>query len=211
MKGVFWVIFTVGVLWACFAGAAPTPAIVQRPTLYTLDTEFQHPLQVTMRLKNGGYERYWYIILTVTNNTGQDVDFYPECELMTDTFEVLGACEGVPVQVFEKIKLRHQLQYPFLESLDEIDNRMLQGEDNTKDIAIIWRDFDPDAKAIKLFIAGLSNETAVVEHPTAKDQNGNPQKIFLRKTLELDYKLGGDPAYRSNVKMTFEGEQWVMR
>jgi len=44
----------------------------------------------------------------------------------------------------------------------------------------------------KSLIAGLSNETVVIDHPTAKDETGKPAKVYLRKTLELSYKLGGD-------------------
>ena len=78
--------------------------------------------------------------------------------------------------------------------------------DNAKDIAIIWPDFDPSAKGFKLFISGLSNETAVVKHPIIKDKD-----VYLRKTLELDYILRSDPALRSSVKLNYRDKRWVMR
>jgi hypothetical protein len=34
-------------------------------------------------------------------------------------------------------------------------------------------EFDPAAKQVSLFIAGFSNETAAVKHPTEKDAQGN--------------------------------------
>ncbi len=103
------------------------------------------------------------------------------------------------------------MRYPFLESLEKAGNKILQGEDNTKDIAIIWPDFDAQAQNIKVFITGLSNETAAIDHPIAKDKTGTPAKVFLRKTLELSYKLRGDTALRSDVKVTYKGKRWIMR
>ena len=58
---------------------------------------------------------------------------------------------------------------------------------------------------------GLSNETAVIDHPVAKDQAGRPKKVYLRKTLELSYNLTGDPAFRSDARLIFNGKRWVMR
>ena len=195
----------------CFAMAAPKPSAVQFPQEWTLDVQYQPLQQITLRSgDNGKTVRYWYLILTVTNNTGQDVEFYPECEMMTDTFEIIPAGKSVPPEVFEEIKRMYQNMYPFLEPLDTSGMRILQGQDNTRDIAIIWPDFDIKAKEVSIFIGGLSNETAVLEYP-ATEEGGEPTKVFLRKTLELDYKFSGDPAFRSNPNMTFAGASWVMR
>jgi hypothetical protein len=212
MKDFIYGISVVLVVTACVSLAAPEPAIVQGPDEWTVDVTFEHPQQIT--LKSGGQKepkRYWYTIITLTNKTKRDVDFYPRCELMTDTFEIVPAGKGMPAAVFEQIKKRHQKRYPFLESLENAGNKILQGEDNIKDIAIIWPDFDARAKGVKIFIAGLSNETAAIDHPMAKDQAGKPAKVYLRKTLELSYKLGGDAAFRSDAKPTYEGKRWVMR
>jgi hypothetical protein len=190
--------------------AAPKPAVVPGPDDWTLDVTYEHPQEIILKLGNE-QKRFWYTIITLTNKTSRDVDFYPKCELMTDTFEVIAAGKGTPDAVFEQIKKRHQGRYPFLESLEKVGNKILQGEDNTKDVAIIWPDFDADARGITLFVGGLSNETTVVDHPVAKDAQGNPVKVFLRKTLELNYKIAGDPAFRSDAKLTFEGKNWVMR
>ncbi len=197
---------TVGV---CLA--APEPAIVPGPDIWTLNTVFTHPQQIIL---NSGAKpiRFWYVILTLTNKTGQDVDFYPTCDLMTDTFQITSAGKGVPTMVFEQIKRRHQNQYPFLEPLDKTSNKVLQGEDNTKDIAVIWQDFDAKASSIKIFIAGLSNETAAIDHPVEKDkETGKPVKVYLRKTLELNYALKSDAATRSDTSVDYKDKRWIMR
>ena len=196
----------------CISQAAPEPATVPLSNLWTINTEFTHPQQIIMQNESTKQlKRYWYIIITLTNNTDHDVDFYPNCELMTDTFQVIPAGKGVASIVFERIKERHKNTYPFLTYINEADNKLLQGEDNACDLVIIWEDFDNKAQNIKLFIAGLSNETAVVDHPVAKDQESRPIKVYLRKTLELSYNINGDPALVSGVKLQFDGKRWIMR
>ena len=202
------------ILAAILAGlcvAAPEPAVVQKPGQWTVQVRYEHPQQLVLPWGENGPSRFWYTILTITNRTGQDVEFYPRCELMTDTFQILPAGTGVPPMVFDRIKQRHAAAYPFLEPLEGVGNRLLQGEDNAKDIAVIWRDFDPQATGFTVFITGLSNETAAVKHPVARDDLGLPVFVFLRKTLAVDYKLRGDSALRSSVEVAYEDQNWVMR
>jgi len=197
---------------ATFCVAAPQPAIVQRPGQWTLEVRYEHPQQIVLPWGPKGETRFWYVIVSVTNRTGQDVDFYPKCDVLTDTFQIVPAGRGVTPAVFAAIKQRHQGQYPFLEAPQAVGNRILQGEDNAKDIAIIWSDFDTQALGFKVFITGLSNETAVVPHPVAVDAaSGRPVPVYLRKTLELTYAFRGDPALRSSVEVVFKGQGWVMR
>jgi len=212
MKGFFNATLAILAVTVCVSLAAPEPAIVQEPGDWTIDVTFEHPQQIMMQAgPDRQLRRFWYMIITLTNRTNRDVDFYPKCDLMTDTFQIIPAGKDTSAAVFEQIKLRHQSRYPFLESLEETSNRILQGEDNTKDIAIIWPDFDSKAKGIKLFISGLSNETVAVDHPLAKDEMGEPVKVYLRKTLELSYDLQGDAAFRSEAELIYQGKRWVMR
>lgn len=194
------------------AFAAPEPAIIPSASQWTLNVVFTQPQQITVKIPNVRKpQRFWYIIITVTNNYETDVPFYPACELFTDTFQSIPAYKDTRNIVFDKIKNRHKKKYPFLESLELADNRILQGIDNTKDMAIIWPDFDSKAKNISLFIAGLSNETFVIDHPIAKDPNGVAEKIFLRKTLDLQYSIGGDEKLRDSGALVFKGKRWIMR
>jgi hypothetical protein len=207
MKCLVYGTFGILAVLACVSRAAPEPAIVPRPGDWTLKVMFEHPQQI---LLEGGVRgrprRFWYTILTLTNKSSDDVEFYPRCELMTDTFQIVPAEKGTPIAVFERIKRRHKSKYPFLESLKAAGNRILQGEDNAKDVAIVWPDFDAHAKGMKIFVSGLSNETVAIDHPIAKDK-----KVYLRKTLELSYGLRGDPALRSKAKLVYQNKRWVMR
>lgn len=212
MKRVIYGLLGILVLTSCLSFAAPKPAIVPGPAQWTIDTEFTHPQKIVIRRTSDNQPIvFWYTIITLTNNTGNDVGFYPKCDLMTDTFQIIPEGKDVISGLSKQIKIRHQNRYPFLESVDETDNKLLQGEDNTKDIAVIWPDFDEKAKNITLFITGLSNETAAVDHPVAQDENGLPKKVFLRKTLELKYAVKGDPTSRLGVRVNFNGKRWIMR
>jgi hypothetical protein len=190
--------------------AVPEPAVVAKPGDWTLEVRFSQPEQIVLE-SAGPQQRYWYIILSLTNKSGKDVDFYPQCELVTDTFQVVNAVKGTSAVLFDKIKNRHHGMYPFLQLLENVGNKILQGEDNTVDVAIIFPDFDTNAKNVNIFISGLSNETAVVDHPTVKDNDGKPVKVYLRKTLQLSYSIAGDPKFRNDQKLKFENKQWIMR
>jgi len=197
----------------CWSYREPTHA--GGPNDWTMDVEFSKPQQIRVKLPGDGKDaparRFWYVILTVTNDTGVDGDFYPSCDLMTDTFKITPAGKKVMGVVFDKIKLIQQGRYPFLERLELVDNRILQGKDNTKDIAVIWSDFDNKAKGVDLFIGGLSNETVSIEHPLKKDKDGNPVKVYLQKTLQLKYSIGGDKKFRNESKLTYKSRRWIMR
>ena len=195
--------------------AYPTPAVVPAVGHWNVDVEYSKPFQVSMRLPGDRQSvqprRFWCMILTVTNNTGKDVPFYPACDLITDTFKVIPAGKDTMQIVFKKIQHLQQGRYPFLENLENVDNKLLQGEDNAKDIAIIWPDFDIDAKKVDLCIAGLGNETVAIDHPIKKDKNGNPEKVLLRKTLRLSYAIGGSPEFRGQSALKFKKRSWVLR
>lgn len=192
----------------CFSLAAPKPSIVTVRGQWTLDVEFTKLQPIIFDLGGGNQTRYWYTIITLTNNSDDDVDFYPKCEFMTNTFQIKSAGEDVSPAVFQHIKSRHQSRYPFLESLNNAGNRILQGEDNAKDIAVIWSNFD-DASDIRLFLTGFSNETAVIDLPTYEGGMSHNQ-VFLRKTLEISYSIMGDSSSGSN-NLEFIDKRWVMR
>ena len=212
MRSIGYIVLTVCALAACMCLAAPEPAIVPAADDWTLDVVFEHPKEIMVQLApEAKPKRFWYLIITITNSSNFDVDFYPKCDLMTDTFEIVPAGTAALGMVFDAIKRRYRRKYSFLEPVEGVDSKILQGEDHTKNIAIVWPDFDHEARSIKLFISGLGNETAVVYHPIAKDKAGKPKAIYLRKTLELSYNIGGDPIYRSKAKVLFKGKRWVMR
>lgn len=208
MKTYLFAIAVVAILGGAYLSAYPEPAIVPADNDWTLEVLFNQPEQIIMKMPGTGEKkRFWYIILTLTNSSSNgEVPFYPACNLMTDNFRITPSGKTVTRQVFDKIKLRHQGKYPLLENLEKVNNKILQGKDNTVDVAIIWPDFDAGAKNITMFIGGMSNETTAIDHPIEAGT-----KVFLRKTLALSYAIGGDPRLRSKAKLAYKGKRWVMR
>lgn len=192
--------------------AFPVPTWLGSANEWTLDVEYSQPRQLEVQIPGAETpQRYWYIILTLVNRTGRDVDFFPECTLVTDTFQVLEANVDINSIVFNRIFRLHEGRYPFLHPIEQADSVLLQGEDNSVDLAIIWPDFDPMAKQITLFVQGLSNQTTVIEHPTKTDVKGDPVEIYLSKTLGLQYAVPGDPLFRSDARLEYLDTVWVFR
>ena len=210
---IFVLTMTLAITAICYA--YPKPAVVPAASNWNIDVEYSKPFQMSTALPGDRYgaprRRFWYMIVTVTNNTGRDVPFYPACNLVTDTFKIIPAGKGTMKIVFDKIKRLQQGRYPFLEQLEHVGNRLLQGEDNAKDIAVIWSDFDVAAKEVGICIAGLSNETVAIDHPIKKDKNGKPEKVLLRKTLQLSYSIGGAKKFRSQSELKFKSKNWILR
>jgi len=203
----------VGLTICCLATAGSGESVkveaIQTVGAWTLDVVFEQPRAITLRLPGDTEDtRYWYIIVSLTNKTGKDVGFYPDCELMTDTYQITRAGVGVRNEVYERIKELYRDRYPFLESLEKAIGQLPQGADYTKDVVIVWRDFDKDARSVKFFIAGLSNDTEAVQKPGT---GGDEGKVLLRKTLELSYSITGEPAMRTEENLVYKGKKWVMR
>jgi hypothetical protein len=206
-------LFLVIILAVCSSGiAAPEPTRAKLPNIWTLDLTFEQPQQICVQPPGDAQPtRFWYIILTLTNKTGHEVSFYPDIWLVTDTFQKVQASKDAREKVFDKILAVWKGRYPFLEPFEFVDKKILQGEDNAKDLAVIFPDFDPQAKHVSIFIGGLSNETAVIDSPNEKDPNGNPVKVVLHKMLELQYEIVGDPSLRNSQTLSYTGKRWVMR
>lgn len=171
--------------------AHPKPALVQNMNQWTLNPTYTQPEQIVPQLSpTQKPQRFWYVILTPTNETSlEDVQFFQVCQLVTDTFESIPEDKKVPSALFEMIKRKHQGSCPFGESLDFKNLRIFRGKDNTRDIAFVWPDFDFKAKEISFFIGGLSNETPVLEHPKLKDGNGDPKRSSCKKSCSLNTPL----------------------
>jgi hypothetical protein len=207
----------IGAIVVCMAAMAPGEVVtipgqaaVQGINGWTVDVVFEQPQKIVLRLAGDTEETsYWYVILSLTNKTGQEASFYPDCDLMTDTYQLVRASAGVRGEVYDRIREKYRQAYPFLEPLEKAAGKLQQGGDHTKDVLLVWKDFDKDARSIKLFIGGLSNETKTIEKPTAA---GAPaEQVVLRKTLELNYTISGDSSMRTNGSLVYKGRNWVMR
>ncbi|MCO6436088.1 MAG: hypothetical protein J5J06_03280 [Phycisphaerae bacterium] len=183
---------------------------------WQLDFTFADPQRITVTLPGQDEPvTYWYMLFKVTNNTGQDVDFFPSFDLVTDTLDVVHGGENVPPGVYEMIAARHRKEYPFFAPPYEITGKLLQGAENARSSAAVFRDFDPEANAFTIYVAGLSGEIARVNAPAvasaSKSDMADKGPHVLRRTLALAYDLPGDVRTREQTRAVRRTRDWVMR
>ncbi|MFH0980225.1 MAG: hypothetical protein V2A79_01635 [Planctomycetota bacterium] len=209
----------VGLLGAFLVGVpvvtgAPQPGLVRLS--WELEFEFYDPARIAVTLPGDKVPTtFWYMIYTVTNQSGREVDFYPQFDLVTDTLRVVHGGDHVSPTVFDAIRERHRKQLPFLVPPLKASGKLLQGTDNARASVAIFRDFDPEASQFTIYAAGLSGEVVRVPNPAfdaARPQaEQNLQFFTLRKTLAIRYDIPGDLKTRKQAAPIRTGREWVMR
>ncbi len=181
------------------AFAAPEPSVV--PVSWELT--FKHgPVERLTMPVDGKSKTFWYMRYTVINNSGKDILFTPDFQLVTDTGKVSDGFKNVPNTVFPKIKELYK--NALLQSPNNILGKLLQGDDNAKDGVMIFADVDPEGRQFQIFVSGLSGETAEVQNPITKES------VVLQKTLILDYSVPGQ-AIGINPQPKLKSVHWVMK
>ncbi len=219
------------VLMLATATAADAAAYIpgQGARSWQLDFDFVDPQTITVKLPGADKpQTFWYMLYTVTNNTGREVPFLPRFELMTNTMRVLPGDPGVHPLVFAAIQKRHRPTHPLLVEPVKMMGRLLQGADNARSSVVIWPQFDIKANQFTVYVAGLSGEAKLLPNPDYKP--GQPEyktktlpsgatvrvpvnlRYFtLRKTLALRYLLPGDLKTRDTAHAGRLGMEWIMR
>jgi len=194
------------------AGPKPKPG----SGAWQLDCSFLDPQRITIKLPgDAGEMTYWYMLYTVTNRTGMDVQFFPSFSLVTDRLEVVTAGDDVHPLVYDTIAARHKKQYPFFAPPSKITGPLLQGEDNHRTSAAVFKEFDKEADAFTVFGGGLSGEIVRVINPafdeSTPESDDNVRWFVLRKTLAIIYDLPGDAESRDQAVPIRRNREWVMR
>jgi len=217
----------LGVLSGSGLIAAPVPSPV--PKSWQLNFDFVDPQTITVRLPGRDKpQTFWYILYTVTNNSGQEVQFFPKFELVTNTMQVLPGDPGVHPMVFEAVRARHRPTHPLLVEPVKVMGRLLQGPDNAKSSVVIWPQFDIAANQFTVYVAGLSGESVLLPNPSYHPDQPeydvktlgdgtevrlpvNLKFFTLRKTLAVRYILPGDEQTRVSARVGRLEMQWIMR
>ncbi len=194
--------------------AAPEPATV--PVSWQLTFRYQDPQRVSILLP--GRARpvvYWYMLYTVENPTGREVDFYPEFDLVTDTLKVVRSEIGVSPEAYRAVERRSG--DPLLVPPEKASGLLRRGKDQARHSVAIWRDFDAKARAFKVYVSGLSGEVKRLNNPafdTDKEESEtNKREFLLRKTLEIPYRFPGSERTRPRTtpERVTGGQKWIMR
>lgn len=192
--------------------AAPQADLIS--TAWQLDFNFQDPQRITLTVPgDSSPTTYWYVLFQIVNNTGQDVEFFPSFDLVTDTLQVVKGGDAVPAQVYDAIAQRHYREFPFFAPPSKITGPLLQGEANSRASAAVFRIFDPMASGFTIYVAGLSGEVTRVSPPVsmAAVKGVDESTFILRRTLAIAYDLPGDVATRPFATPARRSRHWVMR
>lgn len=194
--------------------AAPEPSLA--PKSWELDFEFLDLQRISVVLP--GDEKpttCWYMLYTVTNNTSQDVAFYPSFVLVTDSYDTIEGGDGISPTVYDAVRKRYAKLYPFFVTPIKVVGKLLQGEDNAKTSAVVFRQFDASVDRFWIYVGGLSGEVVRVKNPAYSPDKGesssNQRSYTLRKTLQIEYAMPGDEVTHETVKPARVGYNWVMR
>lgn len=199
---------------ACELHAAPRPQTLANT--WQLDFNFNDPQRLTVQLSgDASPTTYWYVLYQVTNNTGHDVHYYPSFRLLTDTLKTVEGGANLNPGIYDVIAARHKKEYPFFIAPTKVSGLLLQGKENARASAVVFRMFDHEANSFTVFFSGLSGEVEKVPNPTyntSQSETEENQRFFLlRKTLAVTYDLPGDRGTRANARPIRKHREWVMR
>ncbi len=208
--------------------AAPIPSIA--PVSWELGITYHDPDRITVELPGSGvssigseisgagnsdFGAYWYLLYTVTNESGREVEFYPSFEIVTDALGVVTGGEGIHPRVYEAVDERHRRVYPFFVDPARMVGAIRQGADNAKTSAIAFPPLDPEVNRFTLYVGGLSGEIVKVRNwgfdPGQEESESNARSFLLRKTLAITYDIPGDRRTQPIAKPVRVKEEWVMR
>ncbi len=212
-KAIILAVAVVCVAFASLTGAAPKPDPGSRS--WQLDITFHDPQRITIAVPGQGEVTYWYMLYTATNNTGQDVQFFPSTTLVTDQLEAVVAGEEVHPRAYDYIAARHKKEYPFFAKPSDVTGLLLQGRANARTSAAVFKTFSDEADGFTVFTAGLSGEITRVANPSFDksmlETSENPRAFVLRKSLAIIYDLPGDKETKSSAEPIRRTREWVMR
>lgn len=207
-------LWAAGIVFAQSPASQPAPAVASGA--WNLIFKFHDPQRLSLvEPGQASPVMYWYVLYTVENNTGREVQFYPEFEIVTDTLKAFPGDRDVSPGAYQAVA--HRANDSALLPPEKIAGRILVGKERARHGVAIWRDFDPRAKAFTLFVSGLTGETARWRNPAfdgEKPEGPKNKKYFLlRKTLSVPYVLGSSEAMRSTAVPTRQPDKqtWVMR
>lgn len=188
----------LAVLCVSVAMSYPTPSAY--PIRWEL--EFQ-PGDVRLYVDELENEAYWYFTYTVINRTGRDQTWAPNFVLFTDAGAIRRSGENVPARITEEIY--DMLGNELIETQYEILGEILQGREHAKEGLVIWPAGEQSITEMSLFIAGISGETARVTNPLTGEIK------LLRKTLQRDYSVPGNPRARGSKPAELTEQRWIFR
>lgn len=196
---------------AIFAGKHPEPSVYPLPNAWYLGVKAGMLKRIVVAVPGQkAPNAYWYLPYTVTNNTGKEINFFPEFEMVTQDGKIHRSDNHVPLAVFQAVKKDNGND--LLVSANDVIGILHQGDDQAKDCVAIWEEPMPRMGTFAVYGAGFSSESVyAVDDKGEKIKDGQGNLILLRKTLALDYVIFGDEIAPDKDIVHLKKESWIMR
>ncbi len=188
----------LAIIIACQAIAETYPKPSPVPYRWELDFDMG---DLRLYIDESTGDAYWYLTYMVTNDTGKDRIWAPEFTLFSDFGGIAVSGDEVPRRVM--LDIQELLGNDLLE-LDLIGD-LYQSEENAKEGLVVWRATSLEVTEMSVFVAGISGETARVRNPISGDI------VLMRKTLQRDYLVPGDPMARGSDPAQVVEDRWILR
>ena len=207
---------SVALVAACTVSIAAAPRSRAAARTWQFDVRFHDAQRLVLRLPGDRSDTtYWYMLYEVVNDTGRDRQFFPSIQLVTDTLGMIEAGADIHPLVYDVIAGRHKQEFPFFAPPGKVMGLALQGQENAKTSAAVFRDFDPKASSFVIYASGFAGKVERVYNPvfdrSQKESDSNKRFFTLRRTLGISYDLPGDPATRGEARPVRRTREWVMR
>lgn len=190
------------------AALARAPEPDATPKRWELRTKFS-ALRVLNIDIDGKSQAYYYLTYKVENHTGQDIFFAPAFDLVTADGAVTKSGKGVSDEATKKVIA--YIGNSFIQDQIAILGPMLQGDENAKEGVVIWPADSLRPGELTVYASGFSGEAAEVKPPTSDASKGTPEKVVLRKTRSLLFKVPGEVSNIKDTPITVSEDTWVMR
>jgi len=192
-KGIALVIF-----FAFAAGALAYDIRVSRLNSWELTFESRPP-RVMSLVEEDTLVNYTYVIYQVTNNTPQEIDFYPTFEIETDDGSVHRA------QLFPDIAARLAERFgKDILNTSKIAGIIKPGE--TKRGVATFKDVDTGSDKLNVYVGGLSGDLKV-----EREKTDGERVVTLYRTFKSVYYRPGDEFDVEIDPVILESSEWVWR
>lgn len=219
MRNTVLLAFGVGLIAAAvWASRIPEPSAF--PVSWQLDFENAIPKRIVVAAPNQTTPTaYWYMTYTVTNRSGEERQFLPAFDLLSEEGKLIRSDQNIPLAVFQRI--RQVEGKKFLEQQNQLTGVVRLGEDQARDGVAIWPEPKPEMGKFTIFVAGLSGEEIALERKdgayvrvTSMEGLSAEQRAalqILRKTLQLKFFVNGDEVYPGEDETNTGARVWIMR
>lgn len=169
---------------------------LSRLNTWELDFESKPPRVLDVR-EGDKISQYTYIPYQVTNNTSEDVNFYPTFHIQGEEGEVVRASIYPTVCA----QLAKRLGKDVLPS-GKVAGIVEPGK--TRKSLAVFKDIDADADSLTVYVAGLSGDFK-------SDKNDQGEHVPMYRTLKLTYSRPGDAGGRRLAIATLVSSEWIWR